>query len=92
MVQRYNNKIKTTTMEISFSSVGRAVAYSAPEKSYDRIAFFGGKYALLLHMSKPEEARHFGVVCRNLHVAQPEVGINISFSDEDDIIEFSVFY
>jgi hypothetical protein len=39
-----------------------------------------------------EEARHVGVVCNNLHVAQPEVGINISLSDEGDIIEFSVFY
>ena len=39
-----------------------------------------------------EEARHVGVVCTYLHVAQPEVCINISLSDEDDIIEFSVFY
>jgi hypothetical protein len=39
-----------------------------------------------------EEARHVDVVCKNLHVAQPEVGINISLSDEGDIIEFSVFY
>jgi len=39
-----------------------------------------------------EEARHVGVVCKNVHVAQPEVGINISLYDEGDIIEFSVFY
>ena len=38
-----------------------------------------------------EEARHTGVVCKNWHVAQPEVGINISLSDESDIIKFSVF-
>jgi hypothetical protein len=38
-----------------------------------------------------EEARRVGVVCKNLHVAQPEVGINISLSDESDIIEYSVF-
>jgi hypothetical protein len=25
-----------------------------------------------------EEARHTGVVCKNWHVEQPEVGINIS--------------
>jgi hypothetical protein len=31
-------------------------------------------------------------VNKNLHVAQPEVGINISLSDKGDIIEFSVFY
>jgi hypothetical protein len=31
-----------------------------------------------------------GVVCKNLHVAQPEVGINMSFSDKSDIIEYSV--
>ena len=31
-------------------------------------------------------------MCKNLHVAQPEVGINLSLSDEGDIIEFSVFY
>ena len=30
-------------------------------------------------------------MCKNLHVAQPEVGINISLSDESDIIECSVF-
>ena len=42
--------------------------------------------------NRPEEARHVGVVCNNLRVAQPEVGINISLSDEGDIIEFSVFY
>jgi hypothetical protein len=41
---------------------------------------------------KAEEARHAGVVCKKLHVAQPEVGINISLSDEGEIIEFSVFY
>jgi hypothetical protein len=28
-------------------------------------------------------------VCKNLHVAHPEVGINISLSDEGDTIEFS---
>ena len=41
-----------------------------------------------------EQVRHGGVVCKYLHVAiaQPEVCINISLSDEDDIIEFSVFY
>ena len=39
-----------------------------------------------------EEARHIGVVCKNLQVAQPEVDINISLSDEGDIIKFSVFY
>jgi hypothetical protein len=38
-----------------------------------------------------EEARHTGVVCKNWHVAQPEVGISISLSDESDIIKFSVF-
>ena len=32
--------------------------------------------------------RHVGVVCKNLHVAQPEVGINISLSDESDITDF----
>ena len=37
-----------------------------------------------------EEAWHVGVVCKNLHVAQPEVGINIMLSDESDI-EYSVF-
>jgi hypothetical protein len=30
-------------------------------------------------------------VCKNWHVEQPEVGINISLSDESDIIKFSVF-
>ena len=40
--------------------------------------------------NRPEETRR--VVCNNLRVAQPEVGINISLSDEGDIIEFSVFY
>jgi len=35
--------------------------------------------------------RRIGVVCKNLHVAQPEVSINISLSDESDIIDFSVF-
>jgi hypothetical protein len=38
-----------------------------------------------------EEARRVGVVCKNLHVTQPEVGINISLSDKSDIIEYSVF-
>ena len=38
-----------------------------------------------------EEARRVGVVCKILHVTQPEVGINISLSDETDIIEISVF-
>jgi hypothetical protein len=37
-------------------------------------------------------SRHIGVVCKNLLVAQPEVGINISLSDEGDIIKCSVFY
>jgi hypothetical protein len=46
----------------------------------------------IIYTSKPEEARHIGVVCKNLQVAQPEVGINISLSDEGDIIKFSVFY
>jgi hypothetical protein len=45
-----------------------------------------------LQCKTPEKARHVGVVCKKLHVAQPEVGINISLSDEGDIIEFSVFY
>ena len=39
-----------------------------------------------------EEARRVGVMCKNLHVAQPEVSINILLSDESDIIDFSVFY
>ena len=38
-----------------------------------------------------EEARRVGVVSNNLHVTQPEIGINISFSDKSDIIEYSVF-
>jgi hypothetical protein len=38
-----------------------------------------------------EEERSVGVVCKNLHVGQPEVDINISLSDESDIIDFSVF-
>ena len=38
-----------------------------------------------------EEARHVSVVCKNLRVAQPEIGISKSLSDESDIIEFSVF-
>ena len=38
------------------------------------------------------DTRHVGVVCKIVHVAQPEVGINISLSDEGDIIEYSVFY
>ena len=38
----------------------------------------------------PEQVRRIGVVCKNVHVVQPEVGINISLSDESDI-EFSVF-
>ena len=38
-----------------------------------------------------EEERRVGVVCKNLHVGQPEVDINISLSDESDIIDFSVF-
>ena len=47
---------------------------------------------LTIHHIAAEEARHVGVVCKILLVAQPEVGINISLSDEGDIIEFSVFY
>ena len=43
------------------------------------------------HSCVAEEERRVGVVCKNLHVAQPEVGINISLSDESDIIDFSVF-
>ena len=34
--------------------------------------------------------RRVGVVYNNLHGAPPEVSINISLSDEDDIIEFYV--
>ena len=33
-----------------------------------------------------EEARHVGVVCKQLHVAQPEFGINISLSVQSDVI------
>jgi hypothetical protein len=33
--------------------------------------------------------RHIGVVCKIVHVAQPEVGINISFFDEGDIMSLS---
>jgi hypothetical protein len=35
-------------------------------------------------LTQAEEARHIGVVCKYLHVAQPKVGINISLSDESD--------
>ena len=38
-----------------------------------------------------EEVRRVGVVWKKLHVVQPEVSINISLSDESDIIDFSVF-
>jgi hypothetical protein len=43
------------------------------------------------HEITAEEAWHVDVMCKNLHVVQPEVGINISLSDENDNIEFSVF-
>ena len=46
----------------------------------------------MMYDKKTEEARHVGVVWKKLHVSQPEAGINISLSDEGDIIEFSVFY
>jgi hypothetical protein len=49
-------------------------------------------FLLFILCYQAEEERHVGVVCKKLHVAQPEVGINISLSDEGDIIEFSVFY
>ena len=38
-----------------------------------------------------EEARRVGVVCKNVHVTQPEVGINISFSDMSDISNIQCF-
>jgi len=38
-----------------------------------------------------EEARRVGVVCTHFHVVQAEVTINISLSNESDIIELSVF-
>jgi hypothetical protein len=52
-----------------------------------RCTYYGKGYL----WCRSEEARRVGVVCKHLHVAQPEVGINISLSDESDIIEFSVF-
>ena len=64
--------------------------FNLHEKHFkDKICLFVPNKTSLL---EPEQARHVGVVCKKLHVAQPEVGINISLSDEGDIIEFSMFY
>jgi hypothetical protein len=43
----------------------------------------GDKMSLWINNSpRAEEVRHVRVVCKYLHVAQPEVGINISLSDQ----------
>ena len=54
--------------------------------------YFHRKQAPNKLQSYPEEARHVGVVCKNLRVAQPEVGISISLSDEITRIIQSLYY